>query len=272
MKIPEVSLITPTCHHHHILSSSPPLSFAGDFAVSNSPVWMYKGAPFKMDASVFSEWGAQHQQTLLKKRPSWQLTAPPANYLQHHKGTFLPPYTGNWSIGSLHAKFILWYCWAFWTHWGSHLESSDNACWIFRENGIFCCCCCGGGDSVLHCLNWQQVLTAAFLAYLGGEIASSDTALTGRHDGRQRTTTPACVVLHYMKKPVWILQLGLWHGNPWLQVLPASCFSTVYGTGFFAYFLHRLHRHPPSAEYTHSSTTSEEHGSWKYLSESHASG
>lgn len=52
MKIPEVSLITPTCHHHHIHSLSPPLSFAGNFAVSNSLVW--KGALFKMDTSVFS--------------------------------------------------------------------------------------------------------------------------------------------------------------------------------------------------------------------------
>lgn len=88
----------------------------------------------------------------------------------------------------------------------------------------FFCCCCWGGDGVLHCLNWQQVLTAAFLAYLGCDIASSDTALTGRHDGRQRTTTPACIVLHYSKKLVWLLQQGLWCGDPWLQVLPASCF------------------------------------------------
>lgn len=69
MKIPEVSLITPTCHHYHINSLSPPLSFAGNFAVCNSLIRMYKRALFKMDASVFSGWGAQHQQTLLKKSP-----------------------------------------------------------------------------------------------------------------------------------------------------------------------------------------------------------
>lgn len=69
MKIPEVSLITLTCHHHHIHSLSPPLSFAGNFAMSNNLIWMYKGALFKLDASVFLEWGTQHQQALLKKRP-----------------------------------------------------------------------------------------------------------------------------------------------------------------------------------------------------------
>lgn len=171
-----------------------------------------------------------------RRGPSWQLLTPPSNPLQSHKGSFLPQYAGNRSTSSLQAKFILWYCWAFWTHWGSHLESSDNACWISERMGFFCCCCCWGGDGVLHCLNWQQVLTAAFLACLGCDIASSDTVLTGRHDGRQRTSTPARVVLHCSKKLVWILQQGLWCGDSWLHVLPASCFLLC--MAHFWYFLH----------------------------------
>lgn len=163
-------------------------------------------------------WRSQKQ-----RGPSWKLLTPPPNPSGHHKGTFLPPCAGNWNINSLQAKFILAYCWAFWTHWGSRLESSDNTCWISERTGwgFFCW---EGGASVLHCLNWQQVLTAAFLSYLWCDMASSDTALTGRHDGRQRTTTLVCVVLHYGKKLVWILQEGLRCGDPQLQVLPASCF------------------------------------------------
>lgn len=167
---------------------------------------------------------------------SWQLLNPSIKSFATTQRNLPPPTCWKLKYQFPTVKFILWYCWAFWTHWGSHLESSDNACWISERMGFFCRCCCWGGDAVLHCLNWQQVLTAAFLAYLGCDIASPDTALTGRRDGRLRTTTPACVVLHYSKKMVWILQQGLWCGDPWLQVLPASCFPLC--MAHFWYFLH----------------------------------
>lgn len=234
MKIPEVSLITPTCHHHHIHSLSLPLSFAGNFAVSNSLVWMYKGGLFKMDASVFLEWGARHQQTLLKKRPILATFNPSIESFAKSQRKLPPPVC--WKLkyqfptGKVHPLILLSIL--------NPLGFSPGEFWQcmldFIENGIFCCCCCCGGDGVLHCLNWQQVLTAAFLACLGCDIASSDTALTGRHDGRQRTL--ACVVLPYSKKPVRILQQGLWCGDPWLQVLPASCFLLC--MAHFWYFLH----------------------------------
>lgn len=70
-----------------------------------------------------------------RRGPSWQLLTPPPNPSGHRKGTFLPPRAGNWNINSLQAKFILAYCWAFWTHWGSHLESSDDTCWISERTG-----------------------------------------------------------------------------------------------------------------------------------------
>lgn len=236
MKIPEVSLITPTCHHHHINSSSPPLSFAGDFAVCNSLIWMYKRALFKMDASVFWGWGAQHQQTLLKKSPILATLNPSIKSFATSQRNLPPPICRKlkyqFPTGEVLTLILLSIL--------NPLGFSPGEFWQcmldFRENGICCCCCCWGGDSVLHCLNWQQVLTAGFLAYLGCDIASSDTALTGRCDGRQRTTTPACVVLHYSKKLVWILQQGLWCGDPWLQVLPASCFPLC--MAHFWYFLH----------------------------------
>lgn len=136
MKIPEVSLITPTCHHHHIHSLSPPLSFAGDFAVCSSLIWMYKRALFQIDASVFSEWGAQHQ-TLLKKRPILATLNPSIKSFATTRRNLPPPICWKLKYQFPTVKFILWYCWAFWTHWGSHLESSDNACWISERMGFF---------------------------------------------------------------------------------------------------------------------------------------
>lgn len=188
----------------------------------------------------------------VRRGPSWQLLTPPPSPSGHQKGTFLPPWSGNWNINSLWAKLVLEYCWTFWTHWGSCLQTSDNTCWISERTGWGFCW--RGGTSVLHCLNWQQVLTAAFLSYLWCGMASADIALTGRHDERRRTTTPARAVSCYGKKLAWMLQEGLWCGDSQLQVLPASCFPPCMvhlcyfwniSSVSFVYILLQLSTHTP---------------------------
>lgn len=188
-------------------------------------IWRYKGALFKMDASVFLEWGAQYQHASLKKpetkRPILETLNSTKSFRTSQKNL---PSPMRWKLkyqfptGKVHTCLLL----SILNPLGFSPGESWQRVLDFRENGtVFCW---GGGAGVLHCLNWQQVLTAAFLSYLGCDMASSDIAPTGRRDGRQRTTTPACVVLHCSKKLVWILQEGLWCGDPQLQVLPASCF------------------------------------------------
>lgn len=153
-----------------------------------------------------------------QRGPAWQLLTPPPNPSAQHKGAFLTPCTRQFRKGKVHTCILLSIL--------NPLGFSPGEFWQrmldFRGNRISFCQ--GGGAGVLHCLDRQQVLTVAFLSYLWCDMASSDSALTGRHDGRQRTATPACVVLRYSKKLVWILQEGLWCGDPRLQVLPASCF------------------------------------------------
>lgn len=84
-------------------------------------------------------------------------------------------------------------------------------------------------------------------------------------------TSPCCVVLHQntgVNTPRRIMKWRSMAARYTCQLL-----STVHGTfDFLEYFLWLLHTHPPSAEYIHFSTTPEEHGSWKYLSECRASG
>lgn len=188
-------------------------------------IWRYKGALFKMDASVFLEWGAQHQHALLKKSEAKR----PILATQLFHQILLDITKELFSPHMLEIEIPIPYGQSSYLHIAEHFEPpvfSPGEFWWhmldFRENGTGFCW--GHGAGVLHCLNWQQVLTAAFLSCLRCDTASSDIALTGRHDGRQRTTTPACVVLRYSKKLVWILQEGLWCGDPRLQVLPASCF------------------------------------------------
>lgn len=132
------------------------------------------------------------------------------------------------SLHVLETEISVLYGQSSYLHIAEHFEPTGVLAWrvlmtnarFQRERDGFCW---GGGASVLHCLNWQ-VLTAAFLSYLRCDMASSDIALTGRCDEKQRNTTPARVVLCYTKTLVWILQEGLWNGDPWLQDIPASCF------------------------------------------------
>lgn len=104
-------------------------------------IWRYKGALFKMDASVFLEWVAQHQYILLKKseakRPILAFLNSSTKSFRTTQRNLPPPCAGNWNSNSLWAKFILAYCWSFWTYWGSHLESSDDVCWISERTGCF---------------------------------------------------------------------------------------------------------------------------------------
>jgi len=179
-------------------------------------IWRYKGALFKMDASVFLEWGTQHHHALLKKseakRPILATLHSPTKSSRTSQRNLPPPKC--WKLkyqfptGKVHTCILLSIL--------NPLGFSPGEFWQhmldFRQNRIVFCW--GRGAGVLHCLNWQQVLTAAFVSYLWCDTTSSDIALTGRRDGRQRATTSACVVLHYGKKLVWILQEGLWFGDP----------------------------------------------------------
>lgn len=137
MKIPEVSLITLTCHHHYIHSLSPPPSFTGNFAVSNNLIWMYKGALFKLDASVFFKRGTPHQQALLKKRSTLATYNPSLKSFATSQGNLPPPIC--WKLkyqfptGKVHALILL--------NILNPLGFSPGEFWQcmldFRENGIF---------------------------------------------------------------------------------------------------------------------------------------
>lgn len=91
--------------------------------------------------------------------------------------------------------------------------------------------------------SWLQLFFSAYHC----DMVSSDIALPGRCDGRQVTTTSACVVSHYGKKPVWILQEFLRCGDSCLQVLLASCFPLC-----MAHFWYFLLIFPLSPSYTSS--------------------
>lgn len=219
-----------------------------------------------MDASVFLEWVAQHQYTLLKKSEAKRAILAFLNSsiksFRTTQRNIPPPCTGNWNSNSLWAKFTLAYCWAFWTYWGSHLESSDDVCWISERTGCFFLPSRWGWCASLPPLITSPDCSSSFLFMRWqGEFwlcppwkAWWETGLLHQHEFCCATVKSWCE----FSKKVYDEEI---HGCKFYLSDVLHCAWHIPDI-FFEYFLHLPHTHFPSAQYLHSGTTSEEHGSW----------